>query len=68
MGSIPGWGTKIPHATWCSERKIDRKKEMMVAWTRIAIARNSEILNEHTLKVQPIGFVDRLDLECEEKR
>ena len=20
-GSIPGWETKIPHATWCSQRK-----------------------------------------------
>ena len=19
-GSIPGWGTKIPHATWCSQK------------------------------------------------
>ena len=21
MGSIPGWGIKIPHAMWCSQKK-----------------------------------------------
>ena len=21
MDSIPGWGTKIPHSTWCSQKK-----------------------------------------------
>ena len=21
MGLIPGWGTKIPHAPWCSQKK-----------------------------------------------
>ena len=21
VGSIPGWGTKIPHATWCGKKK-----------------------------------------------
>ena len=21
MGSIPGWGTKIPEAVWCSRKK-----------------------------------------------
>ena len=25
MGSIPGWGTKIPQATWCSQKKRKRK-------------------------------------------
>ena len=24
-GSIPGWGTKIPHAVWCSQ-KIEKKR------------------------------------------
>ena len=23
MGLIPGWGTKIPHATWCSQKKLN---------------------------------------------
>ena len=27
VGSIPGWGTKILHATWCSQKKKERKKE-----------------------------------------
>ena len=25
MSSVPGWGTKIPHAAWCSQRKKERK-------------------------------------------
>ena len=25
MGSIPGWGTKIPQAVWCSQKKRKRK-------------------------------------------
>ena len=27
-GSIPGWGTKIPHAAWRSQKK--KKKECMI--------------------------------------
>ena len=26
MSSIPGWGTKIPHAAWCSQKKKKKKK------------------------------------------
>ena len=26
-GSIPGWGTKILHATWCGQKKIKLKKK-----------------------------------------
>ena len=30
VGSIPGWGTKIPHAMWCSQKvKKKKKKEEM---------------------------------------
>ena len=25
-GSVPGWGTKIPQAVWCSQKKEKRKK------------------------------------------
>ena len=25
-GSIPGRGTRIPHATWCSQKKKKKKK------------------------------------------
>ena len=28
MGLIPGWGTKIPHAPWHSQKK--KKKEIMM--------------------------------------
>ena len=27
MGSIPGWGTKIPHAAWCGKKKKKKKKK-----------------------------------------
>ena len=27
MGSIPGWGTKIPHAAQGSQRERERKKK-----------------------------------------
>ena len=27
MGLIPGWGTKISHAVWCSQKKKKKKKE-----------------------------------------
>ena len=26
QGSIPGWGTKIWHASWCSQKKKKKKK------------------------------------------
>ena len=26
-GSIHGWGTKIPHGTWCSQKKIKKKDD-----------------------------------------
>ena len=25
LGSIPGWGTKIPYAIWCSQKKKKKK-------------------------------------------
>ena len=28
VGSIPGWGTKIPHASWCSQKIIYFKKNL----------------------------------------
>ena len=33
MGSIPGWGTKIPHAVWCSQ-KIKTKQKKTPATTK----------------------------------
>ena len=27
MSSIPGWGTKIPHAMWCGQNKEKIKKK-----------------------------------------
>ena len=26
MGLIPGWQTKIPHATWCGQKQRKQKK------------------------------------------
>lgn len=26
VGSVPGWGTEIPHAAWYGERKREREK------------------------------------------
>ena len=31
MGSIPDWGTKIPHAVWCGQKK----KENQIVWTQM---------------------------------
>ena len=31
MGSIAGWGTKIPHATWHSQKK--KKRWAVISWT-----------------------------------
>ena len=25
-GSVPGWGTKIPHTLWCSQNEIKQNK------------------------------------------
>ena len=30
MGLIPGQGTKIPHATWCSQKK--KKKSIVIMY------------------------------------
>ena len=27
VGLIPGQGTKIPHATWCGQKKKEKRKE-----------------------------------------
>ena len=29
-GSIPGWGTKIPHATWHGPEKKKKKRKILV--------------------------------------
>jgi len=30
LSSIPGQGTKIPHAAWCSQKKIDESTSKTV--------------------------------------
>ena len=37
MGSIPGWGAKIPHAVWCTQEK---KSLSYMSWYR----NNGEVL------------------------
>ena len=34
-GSIPGQGTKIPHATWCSQKQIKFKKKKKAGRNRL---------------------------------
>ena len=34
VGLIPGWGTKIPQAAWCGQRK-KKKKKYIYAYTHI---------------------------------
>ena len=36
MGSIPGWGTKIPHAVGCGQ-KLKKKKDMKMAYKHTKI-------------------------------
>lgn len=34
-GSIPCWGTKIPHAAWCSQnKKRERENKILTSMTR----------------------------------
>ena len=33
LGSIPGWGTKIPHAARCGQENIKKKKKENVGYT-----------------------------------
>ena len=33
VGSIPGWGAKIPHAVWHSQKNLKNKKTQSRAWT-----------------------------------
>ena len=28
-GSVPGWGTEIPHAVWCGQRKVEGVSQEM---------------------------------------
>ena len=42
VGSIPGWGTKIPNAMWCGQKpnkqtKIVRQQEKEARWAFIVI-------------------------------
>ena len=30
-GSIPGWGTKVPHATWCSQIIISLRNSISLS-------------------------------------
>ena len=34
---IPGWGAKIPHASWCSKKKKKKKKKDSNAWALKAL-------------------------------
>ena len=33
-GSIPCWGTKIPHAAWCSQKERERESKILTSMTR----------------------------------
>ena len=30
MGSVPGWGTKIPHAVWCGQKKKSHSRYVQI--------------------------------------
>ena len=37
-GLIPGWGTKIPQAAWCGQKKKKKRWAQSVCWTaRVAV-------------------------------
>ena len=36
-GSIPGWGTKIPHATWQSQKKKKKRKKKLPYYPEIPL-------------------------------
>ena len=36
-GSIPGWGTKIPHASKCSQKQNNKNKQEMEAEGKIRL-------------------------------
>ena len=37
VGLIPGWGTKIPQAAWCGQRKKKKKKIYICIHTHIYV-------------------------------
>ena len=36
-GWIPGWGTKIPHATWCDQKTEEKKKVTPLALVGVVL-------------------------------
>ena len=47
LGSIPGWGTKIPHATRCSQKE---KKRTEVSGRRIGMWQWGQAVSFHQVR------------------
>ena len=45
MGSIPGQGTKIPHATWCRHKKKKKNKKPPPKFQKHEVQRASGLVN-----------------------
>ena len=44
LGSIPGWGTEIPQATWCGQKKrMDNKMQYNYSKEYCAVMRRGEV-------------------------
>ena len=51
VGSIPGWGTKMPHATQCGLKKKKKKKGIKISFTFFCLLckiQLVEVLDLHT--------------------
>ena len=55
---IPGWGTRIPHAVWCGQKKREREKEIMpfaTTWIELEIIIFSELSQKEKYKYHVIS-------------
>lgn len=67
MGSIPGWGIKIPHTAWCSRKSIDQlilKDQLFGALWKILNSHFSQtstayLLPSHLLMAHLVMFLSK---------
>ena len=55
MGSIPGWGTKIPHAEWCGKKK----KKLLRMMPSIIVSLSRQLSPDTIIEGSPVLFLLR---------